>query len=626
MRSAVEAAGDQSIPPSSSSLRWSSPLPSSLAPPPPPIDSTMKSPSPMEVQESHEAQELQSEQVSTGMEPGPSSSSPNGTDQKSPPRDLNDDILSRRAESSQGTPFDLLNEGDVPQPSTSRAHSDFVESTNPTKLLKPKLEPLDEDSSRDGFTPLDSLAHIKTEAGLGRFSEMRSEDSRSEVSNMEAKRYRVSFKVCSKAAARLKRILNSQPMALKKLGIAGVQVDQSGGMISVATRAKERAAEEATRRPDPPLSGSIPNPTAPSQPTMRGVPDRNGDAGGIMAGGGMNGPQPVYSQQTPSQCHPVMHPGHMAASAGQVNMQHPHMGDGPSGSGGVPIGAMPPSALPPHMQQQRQAQPPPTNSPILVNLLNSQQPPPAVGGRPFSPYTPGFSGGPPSGSGGAPPAQPQPSQSMDPAMAAYHHHHHQLQERQRIMMQQQQQQQMQQQGVPPTTPASGPGASGYGFSQRPMYPGQQPGMFPQGHPNAQQRVPYPGQPAMYSTMPQVKQEPGTVGYGAVPQVKQEPVETAPPPPKKRKKPTKKQQKEAEAQAAAQAQAAAPQPGPFFSDGRMMNQQQIGGFPGGAAHSQYPSGTGPPPPGMTAQYYQQQPTQQQIFMQQQMQHRMMQQQQ
>lgn len=35
------------------------------------------------------------------------------------------------------------------------------------KFLKPKLEPLDEESSRDGFTPLETMAHIKTEAGLG---------------------------------------------------------------------------------------------------------------------------------------------------------------------------------------------------------------------------------------------------------------------------------------------------------------------------------------------------------------------------------------------------------------------------------------------------------------------------
>lgn len=37
----------------------------------------------------------------------------------------------------------------------------------PMKFLKPKLEPLDEESSRDGFTPLETMAHIKTEAGLG---------------------------------------------------------------------------------------------------------------------------------------------------------------------------------------------------------------------------------------------------------------------------------------------------------------------------------------------------------------------------------------------------------------------------------------------------------------------------
>lgn len=522
-------------------------------------------------------------------------------------------------ETAREAQHEMFNEGDDSQPSTSRAHSDYVENPIPMKLLNPKLEPLDDDSSRDGFTPLDSLAHIKTEAGMGRLSEMRSEDSRSEISNSDSKRYRVSFKVCSKAAARLKRILNAQPMALKRLGIAGVQVEPLGGMVSVTARAKERAAEEASRRPEPAHPGSIPTPSLPlpPQPQMRGAPDRNGDAVGMGPG--------FVPQTGPPHGHPGMHPGQMGVPPGHVNIQQPQMGDGSSSSGGTPISAVPPSALPPHMQQQRQSQPPPTNSPILVNLLNSQQPPPSVGNRPFSPYAPGYPGGPPGPGAGVPPsAQPQPGQPID--MAAYH----QQMERQRMIMQQQQQQQQQmQQGVAtPTTPGSAPGPSGYVYPQRPMFPGQQPGMYPPGHPpNAQQRVPYPGQPAMYGAMPQVKQEPITTGYSSMPQVKQEQVESAPPPAKKRKKPTKKQQqKEAEAQAAAQAQQAAAQPGPFFADGRMMHPQQMqGGFPGGAhQHAPFPQGAGgPPPPGMHPQYYQQQQQQQ---WQQQMQHqRMMQQQ-
>ncbi|GMT00435.1 hypothetical protein PENTCL1PPCAC_22609, partial [Pristionchus entomophagus] len=398
MRSAVEAAGDQSIPPSSSSLRWSSPLPSNL---PPPSSSTTKSPSPMDTQVYQESSEL-SEQGSSGLEPGPSSSSPCAASSKSPPRQATD-VSMEADESARETLNGPFSEGDDPQPSTSRAHLNFVENVVPRKLMKPKLEPLDDDSSRDGFTPLDSLANIKTEAGLARLSEMRSEDSRSEVSNVEAKRYRVSFKVCSKAASRLKRILNSQPMALKRLGIAGVQLEPSGGMVSVAARAKERAAQDATRRPDP-IAASLPTPSLPSQPQMRPAPDRNGEGSeggrGMMGAGVMVPSQSAYPPQSLPlpHGHPGMHPGHMGAPPGHIPIQHPQMVDGPSGSGGPPMGGMhpPPSAIPPHMQQQRQSQPPPTNSPILVNLLNSSAPPPppvSVGGRPFSPYTPAYPGG-----------------------------------------------------------------------------------------------------------------------------------------------------------------------------------------------------------------------------------------
>lgn len=76
MRSAIEASGDQSIPPSSSSIRWSSPpLPSTLPlppppPPPPPIPSTTKSPSPVVARQMEEAPQLQSDEGPSGMEPG----------------------------------------------------------------------------------------------------------------------------------------------------------------------------------------------------------------------------------------------------------------------------------------------------------------------------------------------------------------------------------------------------------------------------------------------------------------------------------------------------------------------------------------------------------------------------
>lgn len=54
----------------------------------------------------------------------------------------------------------------------------------------------------------------------------------------------------------------------------------------------------------------------------------------------------------------------------------------------------------------------------------SSQPQPSAGGRPFSPYAPGFSGVPPGGASGVPPppTQPQPGQPIDPNMAAFHQH------------------------------------------------------------------------------------------------------------------------------------------------------------------------------------------------------------
>ncbi|GMT28180.1 hypothetical protein PFISCL1PPCAC_19477, partial [Pristionchus fissidentatus] len=442
MRSALEAAGDQSIPPTSP--RWRSPMGSTRPPPPPTV-----SHSPTRV--ITEEPESHSQTGTSGMEPGmrnsPSSGSPTSA-QNSPPREV-PFILYLVSELIRDN--SILSDGDEPQPSTSRAHSDFVETSSPMKLLNPKLEPLDEESSRDGFTPLSTLATIKSEPNMGRSSEMRSEDSRSETSNVDVKRYRVSFKE----------------------GIAGVQVDRcasGSSMVSTAAKAKERAAEELARRP------TVPTPLPPPIIGLSYCSDVGGPQ--MMRGPGppqvgMVPPPPGYQPHSVPggpHGHPGMHSVHMAGAPGappqgHMGMPHPQMGDGQSGSGPSSVGQVPPpSAIPHHMQQQRQPQTPPTNSPILVNLLNSQQhPPPAATGRPFSPYTPVYPGGPPSGPGGVapPPGQPGGPGQMD--MALYH--------------------QQMYAGQPP---------------QAGMYP-------PQGPPNVQQRVPYPTQQGMYGAMPQIKQ-------------------------------------------------------------------------------------------------------------------------